>query len=269
LIGYDVEKTTDCAEFLSRMLPIHTGLQAPCTLFALGSCVAAEPDAFRHAADSPLVDIAQHTWSHILLKTVVIDDGEKVELVRGADLLRIAEETARTSEVIRTVCGRECQGITGPWTYYRGLMDRPDILEVLHDAGIRYLRTWGRNEKDYQPVSPDIPPFWYGVQGFPDMLECMVHGWQDVYLRNTCGWSNTQAFVDHMKADLAAASAQNQVFSWSSHDWSSLREDPDLTIVRQILTCARELGMEILSPRIYWARMEVLRRRTLEVVASA
>ncbi|MEJ5298228.1 MAG: polysaccharide deacetylase family protein, partial [Armatimonadota bacterium] len=261
LVGYDVEKTTECAAFLERMADIHEEMNAPCTVFALGSCLLAEPDAFEAAAENPLIDMAQHTWSHIPLKTVVIEDGDTVEVIRGGSLEQIRDEVARASQAIESICGVSCCGITGPWAYYRGLADRPDVLEILYDSGIRYVRSYGRNEKDFQPVSTSIQPFWYAPQGFPDVLECMVHGWNDIYLRSKVGWSNLQGFLDQMKADLDHAAERGLVFSWGSHDWSSLREDPSLSLIRGILSHARSLGMQVLNYRQFWARMDALRTR--------
>ncbi len=261
LVGYDVEKTTECAAFLERMADIHEEMNAPCTVFALGTCLLAEPDAFEAAAENPLIDMAQHTWSHIPLKTVVIEDGQSVEVIRGGSLEQIRDEVSRASQAIESICGVPCCGITGPWAYYRGLADRPDVLEVLYDGGIRYVRSYGRNEKDFQPVSTSIQPFWYAPQGFPDVLECMVHGWNDVYLRSRVGWSNLQGFLDQMKSDLDHAAERGLVFSWGSHDWSCLREDPSLSLIRGILSHARDIGMQVLNYRQFWTRMDALRNR--------
>lgn len=269
LIGYDVEKTSECAAFLTKAREVHREYNAPFTVFALGACIAAEPAAFTQSAADPLVDIAQHTWSHVLLKTVVIDDGEKVEMVRGAPLEQIEDEVRRTAQIIEQVCDVTCAGLTGPWAYYRGLMDRPDILDILHDLGIRYLRTYGRDANDFQPVSLDIQPFWYNTQGFPDMLECMIHGWQDVYLRSRLGWEHTEAFAQAVAADMDAASSRGLVLSWGSHDWSSLRADPDLTIIRRLLSHARAIGMEIVSYRDYWERRRLEQQSAPAAIASA
>lgn len=256
LVGYDVENEAQCADFLTRMTSVHEEFEAPCTVFALGCCLVSQPQAFEEAASNRLVDIAQHTWSHILLKTIVVQEDGKTELVKGASVDQIEDEIVRTNDALASICGVTCVGLTGPWCYYRGLMDRLDLLQILRTNGIRYLRTYGRNERDFQPVSIDLQPFWYDLQGFPDMLECMVHGWHDVYLRARVGWDNIDAFVDYMKVDLNYASENDLVFSWSSHDWSALREDPTLWVVRGVLRHARDLGMEIVSYKDYWSRRD-------------
>lgn len=263
LVGYDVEKTTQCAEFLSKMQRIHSEFETPCTVFALGSCVASVPDVFAKIAANPLIDMGQHTYSHILLKTVSIDDGKTIEVVNAASLEDIRTEITRASDAIESICGTVCVGLSGPWGYYRGLSDRPDVLEVLKETGLRYLRTFARNEVDYQPVSLNAQPFWYEPQGYPDVLECMAHGWQDVYLRSRIGWSNVSGYLEQMKGDLDFAADHNLVYSWCCNDWSALREDPDLWIIRGVLKHAKESGMQVLSYRQFWAQQEALRKRSI------
>lgn len=259
LIGYDVEDQTQCKQFLNTLSRVHNDLQTPCTVFALGTCVEALPDVFAQLADNPLVDIGQHTWSHVLLKTVVVEEEGKTEVIASASPSVIEEETLRAAAIIENVCGQPCTGLSGPWGYYRGLMDRPDLLTVLQRCGIRYLRSYGRNERDWQPVSCDLQPFWYSAQGYPDILEVFLHGWQDVYLRSRLGWDDVDRFVDYLFQDLNYASQNNLAFSWGCSDWSALRKDPELEIIRRVIGHARELGMEILSCGNYYTRQEAAR----------
>ena len=72
----------------------------------------------------------------------------------------------KTSALLAEHLGVQCIGLTGPWCYYRGLRDRPDILQVLWEEGIRFTRTDGRNERDWHPVSLDLQPYWYDA-GLP------------------------------------------------------------------------------------------------------
>lgn len=257
--GYDVEKAGDCSLFLSRLLAVHEEYQAPCTIFALGSALATAPSAFEEAADHPLVDIGQHTWSHIALKSVVIEAPGHEEFVHGASTEQVEDEVFRTSEAIERVCGQTCYGLSAPWGYYRGLKDRPDLLDVLRASGIRYIRSYGRNHQDWQPVDPSIQPFWYSQQGYPDVLECMMHGWQDYYLRSRCGWENTSEYLEILTHDLTEAAQAGRAYSWSAHDWSSLRGDPGLSIIRGVLSHARAVGMQIMSYGGFWQRVEAER----------
>ena len=106
---------------------------------------------FQRVATDPLFDIQQHTWSHRLLKKVHMDDGKSVRVVRGIPVPEIRTEVLRTSDLIRNVLGKDVTGITGPYNYYRGLRDRPEILETLYECGIRFTRCDGRNAQDCTP----------------------------------------------------------------------------------------------------------------------
>jgi len=167
-------------------------------------------------------------------------------------LSQIEDEVGRTSDLIRRYFGRECTGITGPYAYYRGLADRPDILEILHGLGIRFTRTYGRDHHDFQPVSFDIQPFRYAPQGFPDMLEFPIHGWQDVYWREMNGWGNLRGYREYLEECLSRTAEQGLTWSYGSHDWSSIREDPDMTVMRSLLRSADLIGVPTISYLEYY-----------------
>jgi len=73
------------------------------------------------------------------------DEGQGANYFKaGGYIEEIREEIGKTQTVLADLFGIECRGLTGPWNYYRDLVDRPDILQVLDDAGIRWIRTYGR-----------------------------------------------------------------------------------------------------------------------------
>ena len=254
LIGYDVESNSEAPSFLANVLPLHKELEAPCTFFILGSVLEANAPCFKPFVGEPLFDLAQHTYSHVLLKTVLMDDGKKLELFRGGTPEQIDDEVGRTNKLLLDVLGIRCEGLAGPYCYYRGLADRPDLLDILAKHGILYLRTYARDHRDYQPTPIDVQPFWYDLQSHPDMLECMAHGWQDVYLRGMLGWENVDGYVETTVRDLEYVASADFTYSLCAHDWSSTRPDPSMPAMRRIIGSARSLGMEILSYRDYYQR---------------
>ena len=263
LIGYDVEHADRqiTGQFLRTVVGAHDTLGVPATLFVVGRTLEANREQFRSMAQHPLFDIQQHTYSHTLLKTVCMEKPNGAfELYRGGTLRKIRSEVQRASALLRDELGIACVGLCGPYGYYRGLMDRPDILEILHSAGIRFARTYARNERDAQPVSFDVQPFWYDVQGFPDMLEIPLAGWQDVYLRWMYGWTDVDSYIGQLKRDCAEAARRRAVWSFCTHDWSSIREDSGLRAVRELVSEARALDVEILSHRAYYERRVEERR---------
>lgn len=257
LLGYDVEVSDPESEitrtFLKKAMEVHTRFDAPCTLFTVGVTLLNNEEAFKEAAErSDLFDIQSHTYSHCLLKTVCQDRDGEITVWKGGSISDIEEEIRLSVNVTRDLLGIEVMGICGPWCYYRGLSDRPDVLEVLHNHGFRFTRTWGRNEKDWQPVDLSVQPLWYAPQGFSDMLEIPVHGWQDCIWREERGWADTQAFLAYQCGLIDEAVANNLTLSLCAHDWSSIREDPHMTIVSSILSHASERGMRIMSYREYY-----------------
>jgi len=260
LIGYDVESSGNpevVREFLTRAEAIHRRFDAPCTLFLVGKVVENNSGDLEELIDrSDLFDIQQHTYSHTLLKTVCMDDGEGIKLVPSGSLEDIREEVRRTNELIRESFALECRGITGPWGYYRGLSDRPDILGILHENGMRFLRTWARNERDYQPVPFEIQPFWYGPQGFPDMLECPIHGWQDVHWRDVNGWASTDEYLEMLKETVDMVMENDLVWGYGTHDWSSMKEDPDMSVMVGLMEYALDSGLEIMDYLTFYSHCE-------------
>lgn len=257
LIGYDVENVGDrevTAAFLRTAKSLHNELSAPCSLFIVGKVIEANEKDLAVVADDPLFDFQSHTYSHVLLKTVCMDDGEKVQIVRGGSLEQLVEEIRLPVVLLREKFGKACLGLTGPWGYYRGLSDRPDLLSLLHLAGIRFTRTWARDEKDFQPVAFETQPFWYEPQGFPDILEFPVQGWQDVHWKMKHGWEDIEGYTNHVLECLDYVAAQDLTWCYGTHDWSSTRNDPEMTVLRALIEGARGKGMEILSYLDYYRR---------------
>lgn len=255
LFGYDVEHANPAvtASFLTTMRTVHRDLQAPASLFLVGSLVERNAADLQGFAADPLFDLQQHTYSHVLLKTVCMVNEDGTQIKRGGSLEQIDEELGRANEVIRRLLGVRCSGITGPWNYYRGLSDRPDLLELLRKHGLTISRCWGRNEQDWQPVRLDVQPFWYAPQGFPEILEYGIHGWQDCIRRERIGWEQVDQYVELTCRDLDEAANRDCVFSYCQHDWSSVRADPEMRGTRAILEHALNRGFRVLTYRQFYA----------------
>ncbi len=259
LVGYDVESSQNpklVDRFLRKAKDVHGDFEAPCTLFLVGKVVENNwKKLSRILNNSEIFDLQQHTYSHTLLKTVCIERDDKTQVIRSGSLKEIEQEIRRTNDLLSNKLGINCKGLTGPWGYYRGLSDRPDLLEILHRNGIRFLRTWARNEKDFQPVSFEIQPFWYVDQGFPDMLELPIQGWQDVYWRQAHGWQVTEGYLEFLRDTLDFVEDKGLVWCYGTHDWSSIKEDPDMSIMRGLLEYARERSVDIVHYNDYYQEL--------------
>lgn len=256
LIGYDVEWRGEgevTPQFLEKARSLHNRLGVPATLFVVGQTLERWVPRFQDIAGDALFDIQQHTYSHQLLKTVYIEDGQSVRVVRGVTLEETREEVRKTRVLLAEHLGVQCIGLTGPWCYYRGLRDRPDILQVLWEEGIRFTRTDGRNERDWHPVSIDLQPYWYDALGFPDVLEIPIHGWHDCVIRDeVLGWENVDGYVESVRPYIERAAAEDKVFSLCQHDWSSIRADPKMRATETLIRYAQEQGLRFMSYRSYY-----------------
>jgi hypothetical protein len=159
----------------------------------------------------------------------------------------------KTSALLAEHLGVQCIGLTGPWCYYRGLRDRPDLVQVLWEEGIRFTRTDGRNERDWHPVSMDLQPYWYDPLGFPDVLEVPIHGWHDCVIRaEVLGWQDLDGYVESVRPYVDRAAREDEVFSLCQHDWSSIREDPEMGATDAVIRYAQKQGLRFVSYRTFY-----------------
>jgi peptidoglycan/xylan/chitin deacetylase (PgdA/CDA1 family) len=262
LIGYDVESSDPAVTgpFLEAARRVHEELEAPCSLFVVGRTLRLQPDAFAALAGHPLFDLQQHTETHLLLKTVYQENEQGVSVFRGGSPEEVRADVAAAQRTFEELLGFRPIGLTGPYNYYRGLCDRPDLVEIVRDEGIRILRCWGRDARDWQPT-PFFPPFPLTAIGFPDVWEYGVHGWQDCILRRELGWADLDGYFERFCVDLDRVAENGGVFSYCQHDWSSTREDADMSLTRRILGRARANGMRIVGYAADYAERAALSGR--------
>jgi len=235
---------------------VHEDLNVPCTLFICGLLLE-ESDvlkALQDLAGSQLFDLQQHTYSHQRLKTVLQNDGEMVTVFRGASLEEIQKEVIRTNKLFEERLGIHCRGICGPYGYYRGLMDRLDILKVLYEAGIRFTRTYLRNENDWGPLSIEVQPFTYELQGFPQILEIPSQGWQDIIYFRAHGWDKREEFLHYNKTMVDEIAQKDLVWSVCQHDWTSCQKDSEMDYTRRLLSYAQSKGITVTSHKAYYEK---------------
>jgi len=273
VIGYDVERipgrvpgekwvgrpvpVDTTTRFLTRIVDVHRAVNVPATIFMVGANIEAHRRELEACLASGLFEIAQHTHEHFPLKTVVEESPDNVYLP-GLSFDRIEEQLARPVELLRRHLGVECRGVTAPYSYYRGLADRPDILGIIARHGMSYVRSYGRNSKDYFPLEWDVQPFWYARQGFPGLLETPMQGWIDAQWRREHGWQNWPAYHDYLKGRADEAAAGGRCWSHCQHDWTSTLYDEELTWTRRFLEYAAE-RLEILTYYEFYQQMEQLR----------
>jgi len=259
LLGYNVESSDSTRPgviepFLRAASKLHREMAMRCTLFVRGRTIEEHADAFRRLRDDcgGLVDLQQFTYSGLPLKTVCRRNHEGAKLFRGGTLEQCRDDVARASDVMADILGIRPLGLAGPLGYYRGLSDRPDILEMLKDLGIRFTRTYTRNARDWSPLSFETQPFRYEAQGFGDMLEIPGQGWPDCLLWEAIDPEKPERYIRHIKKDLDYVAAKGLTWSFIQYDWSAVRYDPEMNAMRAVLEYVRRTGFRVLSHRAYY-----------------
>ena len=214
IFGIDVETADENAKGFAKFgAELFNELECPVTWYVTGKTLQAYPGEFK-AIDSGIersgfIDIQAHTYNHILLKTVLlkVPEGKTVHgntdwyYVEGSSPEVIDEDLGRCQRVFQDVLGRRAIGLTTPWGYYRGLADRPDLLRIVDKHGFKILRAFGRDENDCNPVPLEWKPYFHEVQGFPHILETMIHGFQDDFYWEMIGKPDMGGtYFDYLKS---------------------------------------------------------------------
>lgn len=265
LLGIDVESASAASLGYTRYgVELFHSLDVPVTFYITGRTLEKYPDQFAILEQDPLIDLQCHTYDHLLLKTVFMDlpdgikghDDNRQYLNRGVTLEQIDDDLDRCVRLSEQVLGRRPLGFTGPWGYYRGLQDRPDILEIVARHGLHCLRTFARDERDCQPVPIEWQPFFYELQGFNDVLEILIHGYQDdFYWRMFARPGPTDSYDGYLKTMARRIADEDLVWSVASHDHScATREgfEHKGSWLRSFITYAKGIGIRFLSAEGYY-----------------
>jgi peptidoglycan/xylan/chitin deacetylase (PgdA/CDA1 family) len=280
LIGYDTEAAAvgeGLARFIGPDVPqyraaldpdstrrgvallkqLHEELDAPCTFFLCGRTLLHALDAIEPLAESPLFDIQQHTYSHVVFRDVryQAEGAEHEAVLPETPHVALREELRLTSELIAKYLGRECIGLRTPFGYYRGLRDRPDLLAIVQETGHRFVTSWGRNADNGNPTPWEVQPFAYAEEGFPDLLEIPFQFWLDGIWFDVNGYGEGRAFRRALEAAVDEVAERDLVFATAFHEWVAVEADEEGTgWIRGLIERARERGVEVASYADYWAR---------------
>ena len=269
VFGYDIETASEnTVGFLEGATEMHEKHGVPWTIYLTGQTVEQCTDAIRKCMQSPLVTVAQHTYSHVLLKSVYMTpgDGKPVHgaepnfFKEGGSLDQIRQEISKAQGIIKDLLQVDCRGLTGPWCYYRGLVDRPDILQILQDNGIRWIRTNARDYRDCQPTPFTEQPFFYADQGFPEILELGVQGYQDdFYWERFDDRSHGETYQDYLFAMVDETAKNGWVWNLCSHDHRTPTKQEFLRErkwIADLIVRARDAGLRFASPPEIYNQLE-------------
>jgi peptidoglycan/xylan/chitin deacetylase (PgdA/CDA1 family) len=245
-----------CGEALELLTEIHADAGVPATLFVCGRTLLHALEPVKAAAATGLFDVQQHTYSHVPFKDIVYEaEPGLVARIAASPPEALLEELAVTSRLIRDHVGVDCVGLRTPFGYYRGLRDRPDLLEPIRAAGLRYVTSWGRNEQNGNPT-PWVQPFVYTEEGYPDILEVPFQFWLDVVWFDTYGYATGPALLEALKGAVDEVADSDLVYGACFHDWVALASDERrVGWLRGFLRYAAERGVEVTTYTNYWRRV--------------
>ncbi|MEM7028726.1 MAG: polysaccharide deacetylase family protein [Chloroflexota bacterium] len=268
LFGVDVECADEnTAGFIKYAPALFHELDAPVTWFVTGRTLTQHARGFQAFKDDSLIELQSHTYDHLLLKTVLmrVPDGKTIHgsmdwyLKQGSSVAEIDQDLARCQKCFVDILGQPATALTGPWGYYRGLGDRLDLLEIVQRHGFRVLRTFARNEDDGQPVPLEWKPFFYTLQGYPDLLECYIHDYQDdFYWEAFADPGPNETYLDYLKTTADKVAAHNLTWSLASHDHHcATREGFEQKGVwfRGLIQYAKSLGIRFMTISQYYDEM--------------
>ena len=272
ILGFDTEQDTfEYADYYSKQAMERSlnsirqirsyidEFSATVTFFLVGRLVEQSPSAFKEIlCRVAQLEIASHTYSH----QVRWKEFPWTSPGHGTiDEIRYDIEQGTT--VLKKVFGIESvEGLCVPGNFYRGLQDRPDLLKLLIECGLRYICSDGRGPTETIPA-PFTQPYWY--ENFP-ILEIPHTGWHCNMLNSLMStvtlWPplpstvlpekkvenvEEQLEVYHREFDYAC---RNDLFyAPTLHPWSLYQFDEKMTVIRSLLSWSEEKGVQVMSYR--------------------
>lgn len=165
-VRYEGERLDECLAGIRAVAEVHLEHDQPATFFIVAKLLEHAAPQMRDILDKPLFDLQCHTFTHENLLAIATDrKALEYELI---DAKKLIEDTF----------GREVIGLTTPGAFPAGLIGQESVLEVVWEAGYRYVRSLGKGPQDSLPA-PLTQPFWHAQDGYPDLLEIPLHAWHD------------------------------------------------------------------------------------------
>jgi peptidoglycan/xylan/chitin deacetylase (PgdA/CDA1 family) len=160
------------------VLGAHRDFGVPLTFFVLTRIldVSSLKELVMEAAADPLVEIAQHGHSHLLVQPLQVVD--RVPVSSEEYLEDVSDAQSRLAGI-----GFSPSGFRTPLGYYRGLQESPAVVEGLKSMGMSYVSSDCRNSDHSFPAPWRMPgggfrqPYFYRPAG---LLEIPVHGIADI-----------------------------------------------------------------------------------------
>ena len=232
-----------------QIAALHRELGVPATVFACGKTVLHALPAFTKMAEEPLIDIQQHTYSHVLFKV----DAQLGATFPASPTPALRFEVRTASTVLREFLGVECLGLRTPHGYAFGLSDRPDLVDMLRSEGIRFVSSWARDDEGNSPAPLTNQPHWYTGSEVPHVLEVPFQHWMDVAWFEAKGLTDFDGFKGALREAVDWIVENGAIYGTCFHDWGLVRYQAESSgWLRYLLEYALDQGVEIMSYTGYY-----------------
>ena len=138
--SYTPEHVAEFLEGVRAVAEAHLQRNAPASFFLVARMLELAGPELRALLDHPLFDIQCHTFTHPNLIALRARTGPRCNMNWG-DAKKLIEDSF----------GREVIGLTAPGGYTEGFRGHPGILEVMWEAGYRYVRSVGKGPNGTLP----------------------------------------------------------------------------------------------------------------------
>jgi peptidoglycan/xylan/chitin deacetylase (PgdA/CDA1 family) len=172
IANYDTE-SQDCIDHLETITDIHIKYNVPATFFIVSNIINdTNKQRIINLLSDPLFEIASHSTSHSLVLPHPLNPDT------GDARIEIIESKKRLEDEF----GNEIFGYATPYAYDEGFTGHKPILELVDEAGYKYITTvgWGAG---YTLPAPISNPFSYKEDGFRHIWEIPRHGWHENILK--------------------------------------------------------------------------------------
>lgn len=238
------ESTVEGLEIITEL---HSKHEVPATLFFTGKTLLQSLEAAEktRSALGKLVDIQQHTFSHVMFKDVLYEPSPGEKIIYKAPPISLLEPEVRlASEVLRDYLKVDCKGIRTPFCYFNGLRGETQLLEMLTKYGMKFVSSFGRNEQGAHPT-PWVQPYNYAEDGFNDLIELPIQSWFDVIWYDVNGWENYEDFKKLLRSNIDYVHANGLVWGVVFHDWVVVKaKERERKVIDDFLGYAKSKGEE-------------------------
>jgi peptidoglycan/xylan/chitin deacetylase (PgdA/CDA1 family) len=172
IASYDTESQS-CIENLETIVNMHKKHKMPATFFIVANILNTSNKLMvRKLLDDPLFEIASHSYSH----KVVLDH----PICGKAENAR--KEIIDSKKKLEDLFSKKIIGFRTPCGYPEGLRGEKELLELVNEAGYKYISTmlWGPG---FSLPADIVESFSYETEGYQEIWEIPGHGWHENVLK--------------------------------------------------------------------------------------